>query len=712
MSALSPAGTTVASLLGPYNVRPLLTECCHFQCLFAEEPGPVRCDVNGDGVVSAADVVTAVWASLGATPPTPWLWSPTPTATPTDTATPTNTATPTATATRTSTPTVTRTATPTATPTITPTPPPCPNGAAASLEIHFTGVPRSPRSTAVVAGELLFLSCLPAAERQTSYTVVVTTDGPTVVEGLAAGVWVHRLTVLEPPSGQVQHRRTVLVAGARPHRIRWQQFANVYVVDQAGDSADTAGTLRRAIEFANGSSGPTLIRFADEVFPPGQPTVIRLRRALPTLLGDGITLDGVDASGATGTRIVDAAGGGFPALVVRGARNRIIGMTFRNAGGRDRDVLSIAGPDAQGNVIEACRVEGSANADAVGIDDGAGSDFGATANVVIDSMLLGAADKGAKVTGGAHARFENNWILHNANGGIQATLGGRVYARDNLIEWNEGATAQNGLSVNGAHPLRPEDPALLFAEGNLVRHNAGAGVSVRAYSAVFLRGNVFTANGRDGARVQPVLGTPSPALRADNNTFACNNTAGMVVETNTIVDLGGGPFGGLGANLFACNAPLVPRRNLVFLDSSVLFARGNFWEHCPAAGACSATSVRNGDIGGNAALVELDPVLPGVLPQPPEVHQVRPLVATAGTLLRIVGRGLASSWSLPCSDGGPVCDSADPPRVFVGGIAATLEAMSPGVLFVRMPFTCFGPTSLEVRTNGGTTTVPYCQPDS
>ena len=83
---------------------------------------------------------------------------------------------------------------------------------------------------------------------------------------------------------------------------------------------------------------------------------------------------------APGNRVVDAAGLPIAALSVTGAANTIRGLRLRNNGANNRDVLSISGTNARGNLIERCIIELSGTADGVGIDIGAGGDFLATAN--------------------------------------------------------------------------------------------------------------------------------------------------------------------------------------------------------------------------------------------------------------------------------------------------------------------------------------------
>lgn len=680
-----------------------------FAALFQSPQRPNCFDWNGDGIVSAADWVVVAMHLLGAEVfPTPWLGTPTQTSTPTNTPTPSITPTPSGTPTRTPTPTPSRTPTQTPTATITPTPLLCPADTAATVEIDFQNGDLLIGAVAQVNGELLSPSCQADMPLATHYSGQLSATGSVRFAGLAPGVWVHHLTVIEPTTGQIQHRQGLVVAGPKANRVRWRLFPSVFTVTTPEDRGGSGTSLRDALEQANLAPGPALVRFDDVIFPPGASVTISLRSALPALTGGDITIDGHDALGNATLRIIDANAGAYPALALRSARNRVLGLTLRNVGGTDRDVVSIAGPNAYSNLVEHCLIEGSATGDAVGIDNQAGGDFAGSANLIRNCVIRGANDKGVKVTTGAYARVEHSWVLHNGNGGVQATLGGRVMVRDSLIERNEGASAQNGLAVNGAHPSAPDDPALLVAEGNLVRHNAGAGILVRAHSAAYLRANVFVHNTRDGGRLQSTSAGEAPVLRAEDNAFVCNSAAGFVAEAETRVDFGGGPFGATGGNLFAWNGGNQPRRNLVYAASQPLFARGNYWEHCNVEPGCESRVI-GADIVGTVSPASLLPAFPVSRAQPPRINAVRPLIAAAGDLIRIFGSGFfPQAWSAVCGRTYWPCDELL--CVQVNGIPATVAAATPTSLFVRMPFTCSSPSVLEIRTPMGSAVVKFCVP--
>lgn len=305
----------------------------------------------------------------------------------------------------------------------------------------------APSIRAIVSGHRIIASCLDAGDLEETYSADVS-SGSALLGGLAPGTWVHTLHV--DSTGQQQHRTSLLLTNAGTNAVPFTAAATVFTVSTASDTR--TGSLRAAISLANIAPTPTRIQFDDTSFLPGVPTTIVLASALPAISGSGITLDGIDAGGAAGNRIIDAGGKAIAGLVISGARNTVVGMRVRNSGSNNRDVVSIDGANAYANVIDHCIVDHSGTADAVGIDHGAGSDFLAHANVVRDSEITTAADKGVNVTTGSYARVEHNWVHDNANGGIQATLSGHVFARDNLSEGNAGATAENGLSANGPAP--------------------------------------------------------------------------------------------------------------------------------------------------------------------------------------------------------------------------------------------------------------------
>ena len=399
-------------------------------------------------------------------------------------------------------------------------------------------------------------------------------------------------TVLTPNTRQAQHRASLLVAGSPPNRLRLTAFASVVTVTTTAN--DGNGSLRKLIRDAGSAAKPLLIQFSPRVFPPGVPTTIDLDFALPALATDDVTVDGTDGTGATGNRIVDAEGLPIGILSITGSRNHITGLHLRNAGAGERDVLDISGADAEANLVERTIIDGAASADGIGIVEGAGQDFEASANVIRDCEVRGAADKGIKVTTDAHAVIENCWVHDNVNGGIQATLAGHVRAQHNLVERNRGGTAQNGLSANPPDASAPGEFSELVTRGNISRANGANGISVRA-SLAEIRDDYLAANASSGLRVFNDIGDPASA-RVEGTGAVCNGVDGAVVADTSTTDLGGGPAGSPGNNAFAQNNLPGGGANLRNSTGTVVYAVNNQWENCGTGSVCEEDRIAALDI--------------------------------------------------------------------------------------------------------------------
>jgi hypothetical protein len=668
-----------------------------------EGSGCARAEVNGDGVLSAADIVAEIPLVVGAlappvtatvttsTPPTTPAITPSPTPTLTATVTPTLSAAPP--------PTVT------ARPTITPTFVTCPASPAAVLltvSIPFGDVPIS----ATVSGRLSAPSCINAAGLDETYSVVVGA-APQTIGHLAPGTWVHTLDV--GSTGQHQHLRNLLLANTGTTAVRFTTVASVATVATTDDAG--AGSLREAVRVANLATAPARIQFDEGTFVPGIPTVITLAAALPVIHGSGITLDGIDATGAGGNRVIDAGGQPITGLAISGAANTVIGMRLRNTGGNNRDVVSITGPNARANVIERCIVEQSGTADGIGIDNGAGSDFLGNANVVRDSEISAAADKGIKVTANAYARLERNWVHDNANGGIQSTLSGHVLARDNLVEHNRGATAQNGVSVNGAAPDTPSIASEVMTDGNLVRLNGSDGISIRGVSLGVINNDALLANASDGLRIFDENGAATAAVQGI--VAACNGVDGAAVAGTSQADLGGGQFSSAGNNAFTQNNLPGGAANLRNGTAMQIYAENAQWEHCGQGTQCSESAILAYDVSDHGARTLIQPARAHRTLVPPAVSAVRPAKGMAGDLIRIFGSGFNAidgyAAGTACADvaGRNRCAPQRGNCVRINNVPASIEAVTPTMLVARLPFTCVEPQALTVQTQGGGISAPF-----
>lgn len=583
--------------------------------------------------------------------------------------------------------------------------PACPPAGAALL-IAADNLSAEAGVLATVRGDLVEPSCR-SRQLGRSYQIECSPaeDSSCAAVGeLVPGVWRHRIASTIRGDLQLQYRRTLLVGGAVPETLRFEFFAAVLVVSTAANSG--SGSLRSALQAAPSQPKPLLIRFHDAAFPAGVPTAIGLDFPLTALAADEVTIDATDAGGEIGNRVVDARGQPFGALSITGARNRVIGLRLRNAGGSNRDVVRISGPAAVANVLERCIVETSAGGDGIGIDDMAGADFDATANVVRECEVRGAGDKGIKVTTGSHARVERSWIHDNQNGGVQATLGGNLQTVENLIEDNGGGSAQNGMSAQGFEP--ETGSSRLFSQGDIVRRSGANGAAVRGFALGRFRDSYLAANRSSGLRVFNDLGFAALAS-ASGTTFACNGVDGAVAADSSRLDLGGGVLGSSGSNALTQNNLSGGGANLRNATGNIIEAVNNQWEHCGSMTECDEAAVAARDLSDRGARTLISPAQAHRSLQPPSITTVSPIKGRAGELLRIYGsrfNAIDGHFDQSrCEDvaGRNRCVPLRGNCVRIGGVPAPVEAVTPRMLVVRWPFTCVEPVALVVTTDRGDT---------
>lgn len=512
------------------------------------------------------------------------------------------------------------------------------------------------------------------------------------VTSLAPGDWLLELRVDEPETGQVQRRRALLVADAHPLPSRWTAFAAVQVIEDTGD--DGAGTLRDRVRGAASATKPLLLRFDDEVFPAGQSTVVALEAPMPPLDTDDVTIDAIDAHGVGGNRVVDAQGQAFGAFSVTGARNHLIGLGLRHAGGNDRDVVRVFGPRADGNILEGLVVEGSNSGDGIGVDGGAGKDFSATATWIRDCVVRGAGDKGIKVTTGSFARVERCWVYGNLGGGVQATLGGNVLALDSVVEFNGGAGAQNGFAVQGLDVEGGLSTIALY--GNLSRGNDANGLSVRSFATALVGDSAFIGNGTAGVRVFNDVGAPALAA-VTGSSMLCNAGDGLTVRDSSYVDLGGGVFGSRGENAFAFNGASGSGANLRSTVAAIIPARHSQWESCGTAAECDLRAIETFDLRATDSLPDVSSPQATRGLDAPVVTRVEPAAGRYGEWVRIYGHGFDAVTLREDGLGSELspCPVAGATAVRIGGVAAPIEAVSPTMILARWPFTCLEPVALS-----------------
>jgi hypothetical protein len=583
-----------------------------------------------------------------------------------------------------------------------------------SLDVFIDNYSGVETASATVHGELVEPSCQSQALAET-YRIEVECEPDSKaacghVDGLLPGTWRHRFESNATTGLQLQYRKGLLTSGDLPESLRFRTFASIFVVTNPANAGN--GSLRNALQAAPDLAKPLLIRFDDLVFPPGVLTVIALDFPLTRLETDDVTIDATDAFGEIGNRIVDAQGSTFGVLSITGARNHVIGLRLRNAGEGNRDIVQISGAGALANVLERCIIENAVNGDAVGIDDMAGTDFDESVNVLRECEISGAADKGVKVTTGAHGLIERSWIHHNANGGVQATLGGNALTIENVIEDNSGSTAENGLAAQGFEPT--SGASQLLSRGDIVRRNGASGFAIRGFALGRIRDGYLAANGRSGLRVFNDVGSPAVAS-AEGTTVACNASDGAVVADGSRLDLGGGEVGSGGNNALTRNSLTASGINLRNATVNVVGAINNQWEHCGNAGICNHDAIAALDIRDLGLLTLFDPAQAHRASEVPVVTRVSPTRGREGELLRIYGRafnaidghgGEEACVHIAASN---ACLPLKGNCVRIGDVPAVVEAVTPTMLVVRWPFTCVAPVPLTVtvqRGEGGMSSQP------
>jgi hypothetical protein len=560
---------------------------------------------------------------------------------------------------------------------------------------------------------------------------------------LQPGRWSHRVLVIGGAGeGQLQGRRALLLAAAAgENAFSWPLFASVTTVSSLIDSPTCTGCLRAAIAIAEGAAKPALVQFALNTVG----TVV-LAAPLPPLAAGRVTLDGFDPDGRPQRRTVDGNGLNAAALRITGADNTVAGLRVVNAGGNS-DVVLIDGSAAVRNRLESLQVVGRSlipcGADQRGClidgicrtvetdpplgacgDDGIAARGGAGLggeNVVFGCEVMGAFDKGIKISNGAFARVERSSLHDNADGGLQATLGGSVLAVENVAENNHGTASANGLAANGPEGGVPP-AAVLETQGNLVRGNALRGISVRSLSEAVVRddhvcGNGAPASGGFGIAVLDAAGLSANAS-VQGTAVVHNTDGGVVVGDSSTLDLGG--LGSAGDNALAFNGPpAASRANLQNLTAFPVSASNDQWESCGGGWRCDVAAVLDRDVLQSPPLgtVAVEPAQPPRARAPLEITAVSPPFAAAGELVRVYGKGFdAIEGNAP--DGGcediPSANRCDPPSgncVVVDGQPADVVAVTPTMLVLRAPFSCVAPVRIEIRNRHarGIARATFCQ---
>jgi len=412
--------------------------------------------------------------------------------------------------------------------------PVCPDDA--TVTVVAENLSAAPTIDVTVDGALVADAATCTGSGATSYHAVLTCAGAGTVrcgrvEALRPGAWVHRITLAVPGSDpQHQTQRTMVVAG-RPadvsNTIAWTIYPRTFVVSNTNGDA-SPGSLPTALAAAMDSSGPALVTFA---LPAGSAIDLARDPCLPDstvhaavcFRGSHVVVDALDENATPGAVTWSVGARDLSVLRLYGSDDVFRGITFvgstRNAcpAGQTScmgqvDTVTVTGAGARRNRFEQCDIVGPTyipglpspnRGDALSVDDGAGQPDadGPGDNVVIDSRVRRAADKGVKVDFDAYATIARTCIHDNRNGGIQSTLGGHVVALENVVQYNVPGSAQNGISVRGTDALR----STLATEGNVVRFSGGRGLSVTGNAAATFRSDYSAGNQFKGSVVETAV---------------------------------------------------------------------------------------------------------------------------------------------------------------------------------------------------------------
>jgi hypothetical protein len=581
--------------------------------------------------------------------------------------------------------------------------------------------------TAVVFGTLATPSCDDGTGLAAAYTQVLTCPPGVAVEcaaalrGLRPGMWTHRLLVTDgEPRGQFQGRTQLLLdRSAGSQALAWPLYRSVHTVVSLDDAPNCPGCLRDAITAAESSAKPALIQFA-----PGLSGSVRLTAALPSLSTGEVTIDGFDTDGTAQTRTIDGDGLNAAALHIVGAGYQVLGLRAVNVGG-DSDAIVVEGAQAVDDLLDSIEVVGRSaqvcGADASGcvIDGvcrtpqvtgrGFCGDDGISVRLLAGSagpirirrsVVTGAHDKGIKVSDGGVAIVEDSTIIGNADGGLQATLGGQLTAARNAVLANRGTTSANGLAANGA-ATGSTTPGSLQTRGNLSVGNILRGISVRGLSVATLRDD-FVCGNESGVAVLDAGGSSAVAA-ITGLAIVHNSGSGVVIADGSSASLGSG--GAAGNDAFAFNGSPSPPTPANFRNQTAfpISAVGDIWEHCGAGTACDLTAVQALDIftASLQAPVAIAPAQPTRRRAAPRITDVEPPYAAAGDPVRLYGTGFdAIGGAGSGCDVVPAANTCRPLRgncVLIGGVAAQVIAVTPTMLVVRAPFTCVAPVPVSVR---------------
>lgn len=498
--------------------------------------------------------------------------------------------------------------------------------------------------------------------------------------GLRPGAWIHEISLQVAGSQpQIQTQRTVIVADSTTtlvsNVVPWTIYPRTFEVSQV-DGTHLLAQLNAAQAYTAANAGAhALVTFDREIFPgASQPKIINVkftqgppnvcvpqqvcsdgRGTTYCFAGSRVVVDGIDADAKRGGVILRTGTCERSLMRILGSDNVFRGLEFRGSEQPNSpipiDTIAITSATAKRNRLEQCIVRGPTRGDGISIEESAGAPGGvASENVIVDTEVLGAEDKGIKITSQAHATILESCVHDNRNGGIQSTLGGHVTAVRNVVQRNAPGSAQNGLSVGV--PENVISRSSMVTDGNIVRFAGARGISVVNTGDGFFNHDVVTDNQTAGTRIETTRVGVRPSATFRGVNFACNAqpvtgvcfgepgkscvrhtdcqlqqcvnfnnaSAGFGVVASIVVKAQ--PDAAECPDMTSCLSPQVdfgptgadPGRNAFTLNPNVasgtpgvnfnnllpapevILARGNQWEHCGEELLCDAEAVALNDI--------------------------------------------------------------------------------------------------------------------
>jgi hypothetical protein len=506
------------------------------------------------------------------------------------------------------------------------------------------------------------LSGPPADGAQTSYgpleqPVAATGSAAVEVQGLASGIWLHRIAVAT--TGQQQFRQSLLVAD--PHTanaVAWTMFGTVLAVNDPSDNGDgtcdQTCTLRDAVDAGNAAPGPALVVFDHTAL--GTPAEVMAIDRRIDVTAAGLTIDGTDANGDP-SPVVDFSQRSFPVQITMKTtpaltmppdaegcpcRQDYGGTLFAGASGvefvglhieriyprREADIccgdltLIELGAGGANSRVDTCLLDGGGRdftnavtphgetGQATSKDCVKPERTGSTPEnpvVVTNSELSYCFDRGVKVQDD-FLLLERNWIHNNLRCALFAIVpNGSIQAVGNVIEEN-GMNCPSGAPPNCSHQVvtRPDAPQVAaqgntsqFAlTGNVVRNGPLTGVYWQVGSTGTLTDSFVCGMASSGIFSDRTDGEASGAMVRGTASVLNAGYGARFVET-VGADLGTDGGANAGNNAFAGNPAHADVVNEL-RGATVIAAEGNQWTSCypatdPSPDQCDVNAISDND---------------------------------------------------------------------------------------------------------------------